>query len=41
VTNTPGCWSDLPPDDGGDPAKTLLWMKEQDLIEITAVEERP
>jgi hypothetical protein len=30
-----------PPDDDGDPAKTLLWMKQQDLIEITAVEERP
>lgn len=24
-----------PPDDGGDPAKTLIWLDQQDLVEIT------
>ena len=29
-----------PPDDGGDPAKTIIWMDQQDLVEIT-VEKAP
>jgi hypothetical protein len=28
-----------PPDDGGDPAKTVIWLDMRDLIEITAVKE--
>jgi hypothetical protein len=28
-----------PPDDGGDPAKTVIWLEQQDLIEIVGVEE--
>src|SRR6266849_3830927 len=27
-----------PPDDGGDPAKTIIWLEQQDLIEIRPAE---
>lgn len=30
-----------PPDDGGDPQKTILWLEERDLIEVTEVEIEP
>ena len=33
VENAIQCY--YPPDDGGDPAKTLIWLEQQDLIEFT------
>jgi len=32
ANNAIHCW--YPPDDGGDPAKTLIWLEQQDLVEI-------
>jgi hypothetical protein len=33
VANAVECY--YPPDDGGDPMKTILWLEERDLIEVT------